>query len=205
MRALNDESVDGGDLVARRRAHGGWQGCGACGLRGPGAPRAEFSCESSRAGCGTGRSPTNGPGATSWSPSSGRFGARGTTRSAKGARHRPGVGVKAKSGPDRAPLDASMARLLRRFEYKSKWYGRTCVAVDREFPSIGLCHVYGEVNHALAIDETERTCADCGTHHDNRDESLKAGPWPRQRVSAGRRERCPEHRDRRHCGIPTVK
>lgn len=27
-------------------------------------------------------------------------------------------------------------------------------------------------------------------------------PWPWQRESAGRRERCPKHRDRRHSGIP---
>ena len=92
------------------------------------------------------------------------------TRSAKGTRRRPGVGVKAKSRLNRSLLDASMAELLRQLEYKAGWYGRTCVAVDREFPSSGLCHACGEVNHALTIDETEWTCEVCATHHD-RDEN----------------------------------
>ena len=92
------------------------------------------------------------------------------TRSAKGTRRRPGTGVKAKSRLNRALLDASMAELLRQLEYKADWYGRTCVAVDRDFPSSGLCHVCGEVNGELTIDETQWTCAGCGTHHD-RDEN----------------------------------
>ena len=84
------------------------------------------------------------------------LGVKGLTRSAKGTRRRPGTGVKVKSGLNRALLDAAMAELLRQLEYKSKWYRRTFVAADCGFPSNQLCHVCGEVNDTLTIDETER-------------------------------------------------
>ena len=92
------------------------------------------------------------------------------TASAAGTKANPGTGVKVKSGLNRALLDASMGELLRQLEYKAAWYGRTFVKVDRAFPSSGLCHVCGEVNEALTIDETQWTCDGCGTHHD-RDEN----------------------------------
>ena len=91
---------------------------------------------------------------------------RAMTASARGTRACPGTGVKVKSGLNRSLLDASMGELLRQLEYKCEWYGRTFVPVDRDFPSSGLCHVCGEVNAALTIDDTEWTCERCGTHHD---------------------------------------
>ena len=98
------------------------------------------------------------------------LGVKALTASASGTKTHPGTGVKAKSRLNRSLLDASMGELLRQLEYKSKWYGRTFVAVDREFPSSQLCHVCGQVYLALTIDETEWTCDGCGTHHD-RDEN----------------------------------
>ena len=94
------------------------------------------------------------------------LGVKELTASARGTKARPGTGVKVKSGRNRALRDASMAELLRQIEYKSRWYGRTRVAVDRDFPSSQLCHVCGALNEALTIDETQWTCGGCGTHHD---------------------------------------
>ena len=98
------------------------------------------------------------------------LGVKAMTASAGGTKTHPGTGVKAKSRLNRSLLDASMGELLRQLEYKSDWYGRTFVAVDPDFPSSALCHVCGDVNVALTIDDTEWTCNGCGTHHD-RDEN----------------------------------
>ena len=63
--------------------------------------------------------------------------------------------------------DASWSEFVRQLEYKSKWYGKELIKVDRFFPSSQTCSVCGYINKAtknLAV----RTwiCPDCNAKHD---------------------------------------
>jgi putative transposase len=50
--------------------------------------------------------------------------------------------------------------------YKSNWYGRYLVEIDRFYPSSKLCNVCGYKNADLTLSDREWTCPDCKTHHD---------------------------------------
>lgn len=65
-----------------------------------------------------------------------------------------------------AIADASWAFLVRQLEYKSQWYGRKLVKIDRWFPSSKRCGNCGHVADKLSLDVREWTCPECGTHHD---------------------------------------
>ena len=71
---------------------------------------------------------------------------------------------------NRALLDAAMGETRRQIRYKSEWYRRTCIEVDREFPSSGLCSVCATLNPNLTVDDIRWTCEAGGTAHD-RDEN----------------------------------
>ena len=63
--------------------------------------------------------------------------------------------------------DASWSEFVRQLEYKSKWYGKELIKVDRFFPSSQTCNVCGYINKAtknLAV----RTwvCPNCSAKHD---------------------------------------
>ena len=63
--------------------------------------------------------------------------------------------------------DASWSEFVRQLEYKSKWYGKELIKVDRFFPSSQTCNVCGYINKAtknLAV----RTwiCPNCNANHD---------------------------------------
>ena len=63
--------------------------------------------------------------------------------------------------------DASWSEFVRQLEYKSKWYGKELIKVDRFFPSSQTCNVCGYINKAtknLAV----RTwvCPNCNAKHD---------------------------------------
>ena len=68
---------------------------------------------------------------------------------------------------NRATLNASMSKFVDMLEYKSNWYGRKLVKVDKFFPSSQLCHCCNYKNVAVKDPEIrEWTCPKCNTHHD---------------------------------------
>ena len=68
---------------------------------------------------------------------------------------------------NRATLNASMSKFVGMLEYKSNWYGRKLVKVDKFFPSSQLCHCCNYKNVAVKDPEIrEWTCPKCNTHHD---------------------------------------
>ncbi|WP_121971709.1 RNA-guided endonuclease TnpB family protein [Leptolyngbya sp. BC1307] len=62
--------------------------------------------------------------------------------------------------------DASWGELVRQLEYKSDWYGRTLVKVDRWFPSSKRCHCCGHVVDKLPLNIRDWVCPECGAEHD---------------------------------------
>ena len=76
--------------------------------------------------------------------------AEGMGRSAKGTRAASGRNVWAKSGLSRSLKDAAFGGLRRQFTYKSQWYGRTVVAVERFFVLSRRCSGCGAHKGALA-------------------------------------------------------
>lgn len=67
----------------------------------------------------------------------------------------------------RAINDAAWGEIMRQLEYKSLWYGKAIVKVDRFYASSQTCSECGYKNAGtknLAI--REWTCPNCGVHHD---------------------------------------
>ena len=62
----------------------------------------------------------------------------------------------------------SINETFRQLKYKSEWYGRDLIIVDRWFPSSKLCNVCGYKYKELSLKEREWTCPECGIVH-NRD------------------------------------
>jgi putative transposase len=62
--------------------------------------------------------------------------------------------------------DASWGELVRQLEYKSEWYGRELVKIDRWFPSSKRCSNCGHVVQRLPLNIREWDCPECGDHHD---------------------------------------
>ncbi|WP_405816199.1 transposase [Streptomyces sp. NBC_01390] len=65
----------------------------------------------------------------------------------------------------RAISDASWRELRAMLEYKTAWYGRELVVVDRFFPSSKLCGVCGAIRAKLPLNVRTWTC-ECGAVHD---------------------------------------
>lgn len=66
----------------------------------------------------------------------------------------------------RSISDASWGELVRQFEYKCQWYGRTLVKIDRWFPSTKRCGRCGHIIDKLPLSIREWTCITCGITHD---------------------------------------
>ncbi|MFG2878303.1 RNA-guided endonuclease InsQ/TnpB family protein [Streptomyces sp. NPDC048337] len=66
----------------------------------------------------------------------------------------------------RAISDAAWRELRRLLEYKTSWYGRELITVDRWFPSSKLCSACGAVAEAMPPQVREWTCEHCRTSHD---------------------------------------
>ena len=62
--------------------------------------------------------------------------------------------------------DASWSEFVRQLEYKSKWYGKSFVKIDRFYPSSQICSSCGHKDGKKALDIREWTCSSCGVHHD---------------------------------------
>ena len=64
--------------------------------------------------------------------------------------------------------DASWSEFYQQLTYKSEWYGRTFIQIDKFFPSSQICNCCGERNRQVGKDLSIRrwTCPNCGTEHD---------------------------------------
>lgn len=63
--------------------------------------------------------------------------------------------------------DASWGEFRRQLEYKTKWYGKQLVIIDRFFPSSQLCSSCGfQWNGTKDLSVREWVCPNCGTTHD---------------------------------------
>lgn len=65
----------------------------------------------------------------------------------------------------RAISDAAWTAMRHMLEYKSAWYGRNLVTVDRWFPSSRLCSACGAIAGKMPLHTREWTCG-CGVTHD---------------------------------------
>lgn len=62
--------------------------------------------------------------------------------------------------------DSNWSEFTRQLEYKSEWYGRKVVGIDRFFPSSKRCFGCGYINNELTLSDREWTCKSCGSVHD---------------------------------------
>src|SRR5258708_29978564 len=66
----------------------------------------------------------------------------------------------------KAISDVGWGEFIRQLDYKSTWYGRTLVKIDRWYPSSKTCHTCKHVLDSLLLDIREWVCPQCGTAHD---------------------------------------
>jgi putative transposase len=62
--------------------------------------------------------------------------------------------------------DVGWGEFVRQLDYKSQWYGRTLIKIDRWYPSSKTCHDCKHVVEDLPLDVREWVCPECGTWHD---------------------------------------
>jgi putative transposase len=62
--------------------------------------------------------------------------------------------------------DVGWGEFVRQLEYKSQWYGRTLVKIDRWYPSSKTCYDCKHVVEDLPLDVREWVCPECGVWHD---------------------------------------
>ncbi len=66
----------------------------------------------------------------------------------------------------KAISDVGWGEFVRQLEYKSQWYGRTAVSIDRWYPSSKTCYDCKHVVEDLPLDVREWVCPKCGVWHD---------------------------------------
>lgn len=66
----------------------------------------------------------------------------------------------------RSVSDVAWGEFVRMLWYKSAWYGRNLVKIDRWFPSTKTCSCCGSTGHKLSLSDRGWTCPDCETTHD---------------------------------------
>ena len=59
----------------------------------------------------------------------------------------------------------NLYKLVNMLKYKSEWYGKTFIQIDRFYPSSKTCNNCGYYKNDLTLDIREWTCPICGTHH----------------------------------------
>lgn len=62
--------------------------------------------------------------------------------------------------------DAGWSQLVTMIDYKSKWYGKTMVKIDRFFPSSKTCSCCGHKMKEMDLSVRDWRCAKCGATHD---------------------------------------
>ena len=62
--------------------------------------------------------------------------------------------------------DAGWAEFVRQLKYKSLWYGRELVGIDRWYPSSKRCSDCGHTVAKMPLNVREWACPECGTVHD---------------------------------------
>ena len=62
--------------------------------------------------------------------------------------------------------DAGWSEFVRQLEYKSLWYGRDLVGIDRWYPSSKRCSDCGHTVQKMPLSVREWACPECGTIHD---------------------------------------
>ena len=62
--------------------------------------------------------------------------------------------------------DASWGEFVRQLEYKSLWYGRTLIGIDRWYPSTKRCSDCGHTVPKMSLKVREWVCPECGSIHD---------------------------------------
>ena len=62
--------------------------------------------------------------------------------------------------------DCSWSELVRQICYKSDWYGRKVIKIDRYFPSSKTCSSCGYIKDDLTLKDREWNCPRCNTQHD---------------------------------------
>jgi putative transposase len=65
-----------------------------------------------------------------------------------------------------AIADCSWFEIVRQLLYKSSWYGRQIVQIDRFFPSSKTCSGCGYIKQTMKLSEREWDCPACGEVHD---------------------------------------
>lgn len=62
--------------------------------------------------------------------------------------------------------DCSWSELVRQITYKSDWYGKSVIKIDRYFPSSKTCSKCGYINEHLSLNDREWECPRCKVVHD---------------------------------------
>ena len=62
--------------------------------------------------------------------------------------------------------DVSWSSFVTKLQYKSDWYGREIIKVDKWFPSSQICSECGHKDGKKSLKIREWTCPICHTHHD---------------------------------------
>lgn len=66
----------------------------------------------------------------------------------------------------RSISDVSWTKFISMLRYKSDWYGRQLIEIDKWFPSSRLCSTCGENDGKKSLSVREWTCPNCGSSHD---------------------------------------
>ncbi len=62
--------------------------------------------------------------------------------------------------------DVGWGIFLQLLAYKSSWFGRIFVQIDKYFPSSKQCHHCGTIKEKLELNERQWSCFCCGMNHD---------------------------------------
>lgn len=62
--------------------------------------------------------------------------------------------------------DVAFSTILAQIKYKSDWYQRQCIPINKRFPSSKKCHNCGFVFDGLTLSMRDWTCVRCRMHHD---------------------------------------